>query len=130
MSNKHLNQYHLNREFLQKIKESFPDHYFDWKITVLFYCATHLIRAYALEKKGLGLGNRHMDVFEFVKQECGENSRQDKSFGTLYRNSRDSRYNGFTTRSNFERFCNYKFKESISHLSHIKGYMEAQGFKC
>ena len=130
MSNKHLNQYHLNREFLSNIIQSFKEHYFDWKITVIFYCATHLIRAYAHDEKGMALGNRHTDVFNFLKNECGENSKPFKSFGNLYRNSRDSRYNGFTTRSNFERICQYKFNESISHLTHIKQYLEAKGFNC
>ena len=61
--NKHLNQCELNEEFLASLNDKFPDLYFDWKVTVVFYCATHLIRGYALSINAPIDGRRHEHVF-------------------------------------------------------------------
>lgn len=43
-----------NEKFLSDLMNSFPDNYFDWKITVVFYYFVQAIEAYA-ESKGIEL---------------------------------------------------------------------------
>lgn len=127
--NKHINQCIHNEDFLSKISSLCPENFFDWKITIVFYCGTHLIRGYATHKKNTITGERHTNVFEFIEKEIGNDSKVYKSFKTLYRNSRDSRYSGFTTRENFERFSEIKLNESKIQYGHLKSYIESQGLK-
>ena len=124
--NKHLNQCQLNEKFLAELFEKFPNSFNDWKITVIFYAATHLVRGYALSK-GTNIGGSHTEVFNYLSKECGESSKVFKSFRGLYRNSRDARYNGFTGRENFELFCLIKLNESRTFYGSIKSYINSQG---
>ena len=126
--NQHINQCKYNEEFLSELNSKFPDTFSDWKVTVVFYCAIHLIRGYALSK-GKTLGDRHTHVFEYLEEETSKTSKIYKAFKVIYRNSRDSRYNGFTTRENFERLCNIKLNESRTMLGRIKSYVESKGIK-
>ncbi|HEX9651815.1 MAG TPA: hypothetical protein VGA21_14725 [Cyclobacteriaceae bacterium] len=126
-ANKYLNLCQVNQEFLSKLTDKFPDLYFDWKITVLFYCSVHIIRGLA-ESNGDSLGNRHNDVFDYL-QKVNSGDKIYKAFRTLYRNSRDVRYSGFTTRENFEFFCRIKFEESKRMYGQLKSWIETKGVK-
>lgn len=125
--NKYINQHEHNREFLIELTKKFPDRFFDWKITVLFYSATHLIRGYALAKHKVEIGESHTAVHNFLKEELSEDSKVFKAYRCIYRNCRDVRYSGFTTQENFEFFCGIKFKESTTCLGTIKAYLDSQG---
>ena len=126
-TNKHLNQCKVNHEFLSELTKKFPDIYFDWKITVIFYCATHIIRGLALSE-GKSLGNRNKDVFQYLESTDAGDKIKD-AFKILYRNSRDVRYGGFTTRDNFERLCKIKFEESKQKYSMLRSWLEGKGVK-
>ena len=124
--NKHLTQCQTNEEFLAEIKDKFPDTFFFFLVTVVFYAATHLIRGKALEYNGVTIGNSHKDVFEYLKTEAGEDSKVYRSFKKLYWNSRDARYSGFTTRENFDRLFRGKLEESRTSYGKIKSYFESK----
>jgi hypothetical protein len=124
--NKHLNQCNHNEDFLNQLCISFPGSFNEWKITAIFYCVTHLIRGHALFK-GEMLGDRHNNVFDFLEKISGKDSKACKAFYSLYRNCRDCRYSGFTTRENFERICEIKLNESRVNFSIVKSYLILQG---
>lgn len=127
MASNNLNQYHHNKEFLKKLCDSFPDSYFDWKVTVLFYCVTHIVRAHA-QMIGITIGNSHTDVHDYIINLTGsDKSNEYKDFRTIYRNSRDCRYNGFTNQENFDRISKIKYEESKSLLNSYKIFFENKG---
>lgn len=126
MSNKHLNQCTHNEDFLSQLCISFPNSFFDWKITACFYCNVHLIRGYALIN-GDVIGSSHTEVFNYLEKITSKESKIYKSFNTIYRNCRDCRYSGFTTKENFEKFCEIKLNESKSLSGILKSYFISQG---
>jgi len=62
----HLKQAFHSRDFVESCIESFPDHFFDWKITGCFYSALHFIRGYLETQKIDTSGFRHKDVEETI----------------------------------------------------------------
>ena len=58
---KYLNQAHRNEEFHRGICENYPDTFFDWKITALFYIAIHYLKELA-DKKRIDIGQTHFDI--------------------------------------------------------------------
>ncbi len=128
---KHLNQCAHNEDFLSLLEDKFPKIYNDWKCTVVFYAATHLIRGYALQVHGKSIDESHTAVFEFLEQNHGKKSKIYKGFEILYRNSSDCRYQGFAKdRNGFEYFAMLKFNESLTrYKQHVKKTILAQGVK-
>ena len=126
---KHRNQKDHNQSFLEDLIRDYPNNYFDWKITVLFYISIHLIRDFAFKKRSVEISKSHRAVFEFLEQETSKSSQVYKSFSILFRNCRDCRYNGFTTEDAFEKFCEVKFNESQMHLNKIEAYFNSQNSK-
>lgn len=65
MSNSHLRLAKQNITFYKDLCDSFPDQYFDWKTTVIFYTSLHLIEALA-EEKSVQLGKNHHERFQSI----------------------------------------------------------------
>ena len=94
-------QFKHNEAFHKSISTSFPDTYFDWKITCLFYCAYHLIKALA-EHRNVKIGDRHTDIMWNLnpKNPGRPMSFKAKAFDNydiLFTYSWEARYEGITT---------------------------------
>ncbi len=57
----HLDQAAHNQDFHDCIQKNFTTKFFDWKITILFYTAIHLLKALAA-KRGINIGETHQDI--------------------------------------------------------------------
>jgi hypothetical protein len=62
----HILQAEHNTDFHKNICSNFPELYFDWKITVVFYTALHLLKALAKKNKK-DIGNTHSEIFKSIK---------------------------------------------------------------
>ena len=59
--NSFYNQAKHNKEFLDCVEENFPNSFFDWKITILFYVSIHLIKCLA-KTRNVEIGDTHYDI--------------------------------------------------------------------
>jgi uncharacterized protein (UPF0332 family) len=129
---KYINHANHNYTFHESIQECFPDHYFDWKVTCIFYVALHYMRAY-IKSKGVDPGSSHNEIDQIINparkgklpvtKTCWENYRN------LYEYSRVARYDGFI---DVEAFLNERKIEHMysgQHLEEIKSYLKDHGLK-
>ena len=130
--NEFYNQAKHNETFLIAIEQSFPDDYFDWKITVIYYTSIHLLKCLA-KKRNVNIGATHQDIAASLNPRRG---KQITPFPTwawdkyedLLRYSKTSRYDGISDRSvtliaqknnykecqkSFSSFCSYMKKNNI-----------------
>ena len=126
------NQAKHNQAFLIAIEKSFPDDYFDWKITVIYYTSIHLLKCLA-KKRNVKIGDTHQDIAASLNPRRGKQVTPlplwawDK-YEDLLRYSKTSRYDGISNRavvliaqkSNyheckklFNSFCSYMKKNDI-----------------
>lgn len=61
---RHANQ---NYAFYEKICQQWPDDYFDWKVTILFYVAFHYLKALAKHRKK-EIGNHHFQINRNIRR--------------------------------------------------------------
>jgi HEPN domain len=125
----HLKQALHNTCMLEDMEKSYPNNYFDWKITVCFYISLHLLRAFAV-KEGISLGNDHESVFQsFREGDLKSLLTPDfkKAYSTLSRYSRTARYSGFASKSAFDRICKDDFKHCKSSLEKVIKELEYKG---
>tara|TARA_R110001583_G_C5667331_1_gene410338 strand:+ start:924 stop:1307 length:384 start_codon:yes stop_codon:yes gene_type:complete len=117
MPKKYENKAIHNEDFLQSIINDYPNTYFDWKVTVQFYCALH--RCYCvLLTNGSVVETRHQLNINNIKTINPELSR---SLFSVYKNSRSSRYDGFINDDAMERINKINYQKSDSELRKIKG---------
>ncbi|WP_346319755.1 hypothetical protein [Chitinophaga sp. YIM B06452] len=57
----HINQANHNLQLHAILCERYSTQYFDWKITILFYVALHLLKALA-KRKNIKIGQTHSDI--------------------------------------------------------------------
>jgi len=98
----HIKQVKHNSNFHNDICSSYPDLYFDWKITVLYYSVLHLIKALA-KKNNKIIGENHRDIFSNIKP--GNPDAKMKITANMYRI-----YTDLYTYSHSARY------DAISHL--------------
>ena len=104
-----------NESLLSHLKTTFPDTYFDWKITIIFYSAIHYLKAYAaLNKKNIGV--THQEIFNNTDSH-NKNAvfPIQKGAFILYKDifhySKNARYNGMIDSSTFEILMKKDFQE-------------------
>jgi len=102
----HIDQGKHNESLLSHLKVNFPDKYNDWKITIIFYCAIHYLKAYAaLNKKNIGV--THNEIF-INTDSLNKNASFPIQRGAyllykdIYQYSRTARYNGMIDSKTFE----------------------------
>lgn len=95
-----------NERFHSNTCEHFPDDYYDWKITTLFYVAIHYVKALA-NQNGIDIGTDHFSIRNNIKPPTAHNAKPAMAFNKnayglydyMYRTSQTSRYNGFSDKS-------------------------------
>ncbi len=63
--NKHLLLAKHNKAFHTKLTEAFPDDFYDWKSTVIFYTSYHYLHALADHWK-VRIGENHSEIFSNI----------------------------------------------------------------
>jgi hypothetical protein len=98
-----------NESLLYHLDTTFPDKYFDWKITLTFYCCLHLIKELA-RVKGVSIGDSHIENLNNLNPlpRAGVNPKLKVSktqydfYNDTYQYSRVARYTGITDYTVFE----------------------------
>lgn len=127
----HILQAEHNKKFHECICEQFPDRFFDWKITVLFYQAIHLLQALA-DKKGINIGDTHYEIERNINPD-----RQNpampltkgawREYNSLYQYSQTARYDGVTDFETFEKLKQVDYSYCLKHLDNFKKYLKSVG---
>lgn len=128
----HILQVRHNLEFLEKTNQHHEE-FWDWQVTVCFYCAVHLINAHLAKTCNLHY-RKHTEVFNAINPyrlspgKIGENEYV--AFQSLYNLSRRSRYlvnEKMKNRSTAPHFTYEKhFEKAVRHLDVILGMLKAR----
>lgn len=127
----HLLQSEHNEQFHLKLQEFFPSSFFDWKITVLFYCAIHYLKALAVASKA-DIGDTHFDIERSVNPDRTTATMRISrtawiNYKRLYHYSRNARYNGIIDLENFEELKKRDYQMCILHFNDFKKYITSRG---
>jgi hypothetical protein len=127
---KHILQAEHNQAFLDCVNKNFPDAYFDWKITISFYIAIHLLKALA-EKRGKKLGETHVDIFNALGPRATPKlfqipPKQWENYYFLYQYSRSGRYDGFIDLELHEEIQKTNFNHCCSLMTYFVRYVKSE----
>jgi hypothetical protein len=129
----HLNQAIHNLKFISDTTESYPDYYFDWKVTACFYTAVHLLRAFC-EKRGVDPGDTHGGIANsFDPKKCGKRPITQcppflwNNYHKLKTYSEHARYEVFLKHEVENEIQRDNFKECSKLLYELRTYFETQG---
>lgn len=131
-SNKHYQQAVHNFKFFCEVHSKLPDVFYDWKITILFYTAIHLLRA-LMDNRGIKVDNSHIALRNAINPNKPSSISPVKphcysSYVYLYNASQDARYSGFLEPDRRKKYLLKKFLKSRNALSSIDSYMKSQSY--
>lgn len=116
MAKEYLNQGEHNKSFLESISQEWPEDYFDWKVTVQFYTALHF--AYCiLDVNGFDIEESHSRNIKNLKK---IDSKLSFGLNKLFKNSKSSRYLGFTDEEVMLGLTQKSFIEGKTELKKIQ----------
>ena len=129
----HILQAEHNAKFHDCICEQFPDRFFDWKITVLFYQAIHLLQGLA-DQKGISIGDTHYEIERNINPDRPNPSMPIskgawREYNSLYQYSQTARYDGITDFETFERLKQGDYGYCVKNLENFKKYLQSVGLK-
>lgn len=129
----HIDRFKSNHEFLCGIEKNWPKDYNDWKITIIFYCALHLIKAYCkLNKKNIGFS--HTQILENIdpsntKALLPISVEAFNAYHDLYLLSKNSRYLGLYNDGTQLVLLDYNLKQAKTDIEIIKVFLTKEGLK-
>lgn len=119
---KHIAQAKRNLKFLKSTQEAFPEEYFEWKITIVFYCTLHLAKAYLYECFSVKTENH-----EDIKSQLYKTNVK-KHVGKYYRSlevlCHNCRYNGFINEDQWNKLNKLEFETAIKRANEINKYFK------
>lgn len=126
----HLRQARHNLRLHEELCSRFPEDFYDWKITLLFYSALHWVRALAANRK-IDIGKSHHDM----ERSCNPRlhgvmpiSRKAwEEYSDLRNRCYNARYLGIVDEDEFMRDHAKEHCLSIPGMSYIRKYMEGKG---
>ena len=129
----HLAQASHNKEFLDSTHLNYPDKYFDWKITIAFYVALHLLKSLAL-KRGKPLGDSHSEIRQALNNRNKNKlfqfpPRQWVVYDSLFNYGHTSRYDGFINPQLFLLQQKTNYEHTVVLLNEFITYMSTQGIE-
>ena len=127
----HIDQASHNEEFHTCIDGTFPDKFYDWKITVLFYTALHWIHALA-EQRHIDIGRTHTDVASNCNPKRNNGSMPISKnawshYNSLWNYSYTARYEGITDIATFEKLKQTDHKFALENVDFLRKYVTGQG---
>lgn len=131
---KFLKQAQHNEHFNKSLKDNFKEHYYDWKITSLFYIAIHYLKNLA-EERGIDIGQIHEKIKLSVNPDKNNPAMRITrnawyDYKQLLHYSRTSRYDGINTDVDvFEKIMKVDYGYCLLHLERFKKYIEDQKSK-
>lgn len=129
----HLERAKANERFLAFIDENDGDDFSEWKMTVLFYCSLHYLKAYLIFKKK-PVGHSHKEIDSIInpsnpKAQFPFPEKIYNLYNTLYQNSWEARYSGVYNTSMQAALLKWKCTESFTCLNELKSYFASEGLK-
>lgn len=128
----HLEQVEHNTELLNFLDEKSKSNYFDWKITITFYTAVHLIHALSRKKKRK-IGREHKVINPNLDPSNSQavmplDYEAYQAYIDLYQSSRRARYTGVTcTKEVFLKLNEYEYRICRERLNCICGSLRKEG---
>lgn len=127
----HINQFQHNLEFHDGICKTYPDNFYDWKITLIFYCSYHLVKALAAHRN-VDIGDTHSKILWNLNPKNSQRKIQFKNdafyaFDLLFEYSQTARYKGFTNMKDFQILKKADYEDAIKKYNYLKSYIESQG---
>lgn len=124
-----LNKGVYNHDFYVVLTEKFPHDYYDWRITVMFYCAIHCLKAFCLKNYGKYIGDTHHEIIKRVSPKGAEKivdlpDGMWDEYHALYQYSKIARYEGITNHKLFEQLMKDNYKHASQHLTKLKMYFK------
>lgn len=129
----HIDQAIHNQRYHDQVHQTFPNEFFDWKITSLFYIAIHLLQALAIHR-GKNIGESHEEINKNIRppKRQGEYSLMPISrsaydnYHGLYRYSQSARYDGIDDPEIFEDLKRVDYQHCLKLLHNFKLYVSSQ----
>jgi len=126
-----VDQANHNIDFHRCIDTSFENRFTDWKITVLFYIAIHLIKALA-EKDKKDIGNSHQEINTNINPENPNavmkvSRKAWRSYQHLFKTSQTSRYNGISDPETFEQIMKTDYQFCLDSFNYLSKYAKGRG---
>jgi hypothetical protein len=133
VKNSYILQAKHNEKFHDCICEQFPDRFFDWKITILFYQAIHYLKALAFQKN-INIGDTHFEIEQNVNPDRPKNKMSLtkgawRDYNALFHYSQTARYNGITDFETFEKLKEADYFFAKQNLEKFKRYLLSVGLK-
>jgi hypothetical protein len=132
----HLHQARHNQNFISDCTVTYPDAYFDWKVTATFYTALHLLRAFCVKRK-VNPGRTHHDIANSLnpKRANGKQLTQFPQhvwdwYSSIQIYSEQARYDGFLDYQVENEIQRDNFIQSQELLAKLKTYFTKQGVSC
>ena len=127
----HIEHAKHNKDFIDCLCNHFPEQFFDWKTTALFYEALHLLKEYA-ETQQVDLGGTHEKISEAVNPASAKKviklePDEYKNYNRLYTLSRSARYEGFTDIETFQKLKASDYEIATQYSKRWKAYMKKLG---
>lgn len=126
----YVDQANHNRRFHDCIAENFPDDYFDWRITVLFYIANHYLNALAA-KTNRNIGSTHEENARQVNpKKNGDMPISEtawKNYRRLFAYSCNARYLGIRIPADFGKVMRRDYEHCLKLLEDFRKYVSGRG---
>ena len=134
MKQEHIEQARHNAGFLTYLEGQIPDSFFDWKVTVCFYQALHLVRAY-LTTQGIAESNSHDHTLNCINPKVREKPPQHVPLPDVYQwyfkmhqLSMSARYPGFLHKKGFEQQQRENLQKAKECLTVVKQALAERDF--
>lgn len=117
-----------NSRLLDVLKEKCPEDFYEWRITIIFYTARHLINC-LLKKNNKKIETDHKTFHFSINPKNPDryieiNEYIYDKYYELYTESRKCRYEGFTTQSDRYQYLKLYYIASLNSLSVIADYLK------
>lgn len=127
----HLSQATQNRQFHDALCTSYPDHYYDWKVTVCFYEALHYLDSYCCEKGETSLNTHRKREIQLNPRNQSEGLKLSNGAWNLYsfllEESKKARYDGFIDYDHFMQMKKDDHSNCVIALEKLKEYFKSKG---
>jgi len=124
---KYIEQFYHNEYFLNKLLVDYPSEFYDWKITVAFYTALQLMKAYIKKKRNIDSVShedikRHIINIQWRQGDCAVSESCYSAYDELRNLSEACRYFGKTKLETAEKMLIEDLEIAQKNLLLIKKY--------